>query len=215
MIIIKKNRMKINYKQICNEFITRRYKFLLECATNTIKTQGDLEPSDLIAELVIYLNDNKDKVLLYIEMDKLEAFAVSWISIQGRYKTSPMNVKYASKADTMDELLTISLPATESIEYDINQNDYENDLKEIYTDEQIKKIMSVSNILDKLTKVESILFQAYFVDNLSYDKICRKYTFYENKNGKKVTYKSKTSISVMMNSLKNKIKTLIENDTNN
>lgn len=207
--------MRINYKQICNEFITQRYKFLLECATNVIKFQGDLEPADLVAELVIYLNDNKEKVLLYIEMNKLEAFAVTWLNIQGRYKTSPINVKYTSKADTMDDLLTVSLPAPISLDYEIYQSDYENDLKEIYTDEQIKKIMSVSNILDKLTKVETILFQAYFVDNLSYDKICNKYTFYENKNGKKVTYKSKTSISVMMNNLKRKIKYLIENDINN
>jgi hypothetical protein len=207
--------MKINYKQICNEFITRRYKYLLECATNIIKIQGDLEPADLVAELVIYLNDNKEKVLLYIEMNKLEAFAVSWMSIQGRYKTSPINVKYTTKADTMDDLLTISLPSPIALDYEIYQSDYENDLKDIYTDEQIKNIMSVSNILDKLSKVEGILFQAYFVDNLSYDKICKKYTFYENKNGKRVTYKSKTSISVMMNNLKDKIKTLIQDDTTN
>ena len=88
----------------------------------------------------------------------------------------------------------------------IDMDEYEKDLTSIFNEEQIEKLLSIERILGILTKSEMILFRAYFVENLSYDKIVKKYTFYREKDGKKITYKSKKSIYTLMNGLKLKIK---------
>jgi len=80
------------------------------------------------------------------------------------------------------------------------------DLRNVYTEEQVEKIMKVHDIYPTLSNVNRILFDAYFMENLSYDKIKEKYTFFRTKDGKKIFYKSKKSIYNLMLELKNEIK---------
>lgn len=196
----------MNYKQTIDNLITSRYDHLLECSKNILKDNKQVEPVELLSELTIYLYSNRDKVAEYIVLDRLEAFCVSWLTIQGRYTTSPTNKKYQSKEYSLDD--STPTPTTEPI-YFTDESEYENDLASIYTPEQIQKILSVNNILDQLTKTEQILFNAYFIENLSYDKIRVKYSFYKEKDNKRITYKSKNAIYHMMKALKEKIHTLI------
>jgi hypothetical protein len=203
----------MSYKKTIDNLITQRYNHFLKCATNILKDNKNIEPEELISELVIYLYNNKDKVKEYIKLDKLEAFCVSWLTIQGRYQTSPTQIKHSQKEYSIDEGTPTPVYVPDSEDY---LDEFEKDLSSIYTDEQIKKILSVYNVYDELTKSEQILFRAYFIDNLSYDKIVNKYTFYRLKDDKKITYKSKKSIYNMMIALKTKIILLIEeNDANN
>jgi len=203
----------MNYKTTINQFITSRYNFLVGCAANILKSNTNIEPADLVAELVIYMDYNELKITEYIGMGKLEGFAVSWLALQGRFASSPTNRKYSFNAINLDDYNSSQLVTEQATDFEYN--DYENDLTHIYTDEQIKKIMSVDKILDKLNKFDMVLFQAYFIDNLSYDKIVKKYTFFREKDGKRITYKSKKSIYLMMKTLKEKIKYLMDDDDNN
>jgi len=203
----------MSYKKIIDTLITQRYNHFLKCATNILKDDKNIQPEELISELVIYLYSNKTKVDEYIKLNKLEAFCVSWLTIQGRYQTSPTQIKHSQKEYSIDE--GTPTPVYIPIEEDY-LDEYQKDLSSIYTDEQIKNIISVYNVYDYLTKSEQILFKAYFIDGLSYDKIVNKYTFYRLKDDKKITYKSKKSIYNMMINLKTKILLLIrENDNNN
>jgi len=203
----------MTYKKTIDDLINQSYSHFLKCAKNILKDNRNIEPEELISELTIYLYTNKDKVKEYIKLNKLEAFCVSWLTIQGRYQTSPTQIKHSQKEFSIDD--STPTPTIVEEEY-LEQDEFEKDLAIIYTDEQIKKILSVYNVYDDLTKSEQILFRAYFIDNLSYDKIVNKYTFYRVKDNKTITYKSKKSIYNMMINLKAKILLLIqENDTNN
>lgn len=195
----------MSYKKIIDTFLTKRHKYLTECATNILKYNPIIEPTELVGELALYLYTNKSKIEEYLAIDKLEAFCVSWMTIQGRYNTSPVNKKHLQKEYELDETYDVS---SGDILFDmyIDMDEYEKDLTSTFNEEQIKKLLSIEKILGILTKSEMILFRAYFVENLSYDKIVKKYTFYREKDGKKITYKSKKSIYTLMNGLKLKIK---------
>jgi hypothetical protein len=88
----------------------------------------------------------------------------------------------------------------------LNEDEYIKDLRTTYTDSQVENILKIHDIYPTLTKSQQILFDAYFLENLSYEKIKNKYTFYETKNGKKVYYRSRTSISKLMTGLKDEIR---------
>ena len=192
----------MNYKKTIDEFLGRRYKYLLECSRNILKYNNNIEPEELLSELTIHLYDNEEKISEYINMGKLEGFAISFMTIQGKYITSPINKKHSSREFELSEDYDVP-----SIEEDVELDgcEYERDLRNILNEEQVGKIMKLNTVLTSLTRSEEILFNAYFVENLSYDKICRKYTFYREKDGKRVNYKSKKSIYTLMMGLKSKI----------
>lgn len=202
------------YKSKIDDLVNNRYKYLLECSTNILKQNTSIEPYELVSELIIYLYNNQEKVSEFISINKLEAFCVSWLNIQGKYQTSPTNKKYSQKefewVDNMDIVLDDNITHTYT-----DKNDYEKELHTIYTNEQVKNIMNVDKIYDYLSKSEKILFNAYFVENLSYDKICKKYTFFREKDGKRITYKSKKSIYNLMKGLRYTIITLINDNNGN
>lgn len=202
----------MDYKKTIDEYITNRYKFLLECSKNILLTnKTPITPGDLVSELVLYLYSNEDKIQTYINFGKLEGFCITYLNLNGKYLTSTLNKKYRLQFDELDLIKTNKLYNTENYDL-IDKNDYERELNEFFTQEQINKILSVNSIIDKLSVAEQILFDAYFIKNLSYDKITKKYTFYKEKNDKKIEYKSKKSIYNMMINLKNKIKDLIEKE---
>jgi hypothetical protein len=66
--------------------------------------------------------------------------------------------------------------------------------------------MSVQAILPNLSKTNQILYNAYFNEGLSYDKIKTRYKFFKRNGNKIIYYKSKVSIFNMMTELKNEIK---------
>jgi protein associated with RNAse G/E len=203
----------MDYKKTIDTYINTRYTYLLKCAKNILlNNKSALEPGDLIAELVIHLYDNEDKIQQYIKMDKLEGFCVTYLNLNGKYASSTLNKKYKIQFDELDEVMSNKLYSNEDYEL-LDKDEYEQELHRYFNQEQIEKILKVDAILNKLTTPEKILFDAYFVKNLSYDKITQRYTFYREKDGKKITYKSKKSIYNMMNDLKNKINNLLDDDT--
>lgn len=202
----------MDYKKTIDEYITNRYKFLIECSTNILlNNKTPIKAGDLVSELVLYLYDNEEKITTYINFGKLEGFCITYLNLNGKYLTSTLNKKYRLQFDELDLVKSNKLSNTENYDL-IDMDDYERDLSNHFTNEQIKKILSVNSIFDKLTTAEQILFDAYFIKNLSYDKITKRYTFYKEKNNKKIEYKSKKSIYNMMLNLKNKIKDLIQNE---
>ena len=199
----------MSYKRIIDTFLTKRHKYLMECSRNILRYNQTIEPEELVGELALYLYTHKQKVEEFLAIDKLEAFCISWMTIQGKYNTSPVNKKHTMREYTTDEEYDIISVETKYDEL-IDMDDYEKDLTTFLSDSQIDKIKSMGKIIDELTKSEKILFNAYFIENLSYDKICKKYTFFREKDGKVVKYKSKKSIYTLMNALKIKIKNNLE-----
>jgi hypothetical protein len=189
----------IEYKRFIDQFLIENYKFLNECAKNILKGKKT-DYNDLVAELTIYLYSNKTKLIDYIDIKMLQAFSVSWLKIQGRYKTSPFNIKYQSYSNESE------MPEVSSSPDEVVEDPYIKDLRNHFNDESVQKILYIHNQYGNLTKVQQILFDAHFIDGLSYDKIRSKYDFFREKNGKKVFYKSKKSIYNMMNELKNDIR---------
>jgi hypothetical protein len=203
----------MSYKQTIDIFITKRYEHLLQCSVNILKTNKKtiLEPNELVSELVIYLYTNKVKVTEFIKINKLEGFSVSWMNIQGRHMTSQVNRKHnINNSVELDDILTNYIPSTDKDLENISETSYEKDLYNSFNEEQIVKIMKVDGVLDELTKTEMFLFKAYFIEGLSYDKIVKKYTFYREKDGKRINYKSKKTVYDLMKSLKIKIRELIQ-----
>ena len=190
------------YKKTIDTFLEARYDFLCDCATNiTFKMKTD--PHELVSELAIFLYANKEKLEPYMDGKMLEGFSVSWLKIQGRHKSSPFNRKCLYQNDKM----TDQIPDLETSEQTHETEDeYITDLRRIYTDEQIENILKIHDIYPTLHASHQILFKAYFIEDLTYDKIKDKYTFYKIVNGKRINYKSKFSIHKMMMDLKKEIK---------
>jgi hypothetical protein len=193
---------KGEYKRMIDNFLSIKYNFLCECANN-ITFKMKTNPTELVSELAIFLYENKEKLEPYMEGKMLEGFSVSWLKIQGRYKSSPFNRKCLYQNDKM----TDQIPDLEAPEQSIETEDpYITDLRNVYSDEQIENILKIHDIYPSLHPSHQILFKAYFIEDLTYDKIKDKYTFFKVVNGKKINYKSKYSIHKMMMDLKNEIK---------
>lgn len=188
------------YKKIIDKFLNDRYTFLSDCSRNITKNKKT-DSGDLLSELILFLYDNQVKIEPYLDIKMLEGFSVSWMRLQSQYKTTPFNRKYMN--DNSEEY---DIPDVLETTPDLNEDEYVRDLKNIYTDNQIECIMKVWEIYPTLSKVNRILFDAYFMENMSYDKIKDTFTFFREKNGKKVYYKSKKSIYNLMIELKNEIK---------
>lgn len=200
------------YKKLIGDFLSTRYSFIYECATNILKNKKT-EAGDLVSELAIFLYDNKDKLEPYIDIKMLEGFSVSWMRIQGQFSNTPFSKKMSVNPrheDIADKSIVEKIHYPEEIDFDhINDDEYIKDLRTIYTDEQINSILKIHDIYPGLSKINKILFDAYFLKGLSYDKIKDQYSFFRIKNGKKVYYKSKKSIYNLMIQLKEEIKSKI------
>lgn len=190
---------KKEYKEVIDTFITMRWEFLNECSINITKSKK-IDSGDLLSEMVIFLYENQDKIEPYLDLKMLEGFSVSWMKLQAQHKTTPFNRKYKTNNNE-----SIDIPDTEAEGVDITEEEYIRDLRTHYTDEQIGKIMKIHDIYPTLDNVNRLLFDAYFIEDLSYDKIREKYTFFRTKGGKKVYYKSKKSIYNLMLGLKSEI----------
>jgi hypothetical protein len=202
---------KNEYKKIVDDFINRRYDFIYDVAKNISKNKN-IDSGDLVSELLIFLYDNKTKLEPYIDINMLEGFSVSWMRLQAQYDTTPFNIKYKGKTSKTDyiEDKGRDMPfeiEDEKIDYDhLDEDEYIKDLRYIYNDEQINKILKVHDIYPTLSKVNKMLFDAYFMEGLSYDKIKDKYTFFRtDKNGKKRYYKTRYSVYQLMIKLKEEI----------
>lgn len=193
---------KSEYKKVIDIFIQENWNYLYECAGNILKKRPNLT-DDLMAELVLFLYTNQDKLEDYIDIKMIQAFSVSWMKLQCKYKSTPFNRKY-SGSEFNDNFKSIQ--AEYEIDWELGEVDYIKDLKVNYTDSQIENILKIHEIYPTLNPVHKLLFDAYFIEGLSYDKIKDKYTFFRTKNGKKIYYKSKKSIYNLMKDLKDEIK---------
>lgn len=200
----------MEYTELINNFLSNRYNYLIECSKNILKHNNNVTPEELLSELTIHLLTNQEKIEEYININKLEAFSVSWLKIQGKYETSPVNRKHSNRGYEIDEYMVETMGYIDDEIGNDYTDDYYKELSKSYTEEQLKKIQLVEKVIPNLTLSETILFNAYFIDNLSYDKIVRRYTFYREKDGKKIKYKSKKSIYNLMIKLRIKINKLIK-----
>jgi hypothetical protein len=197
---------KSEWKTHIDKFINSKYDFIRTCAKNIMKGKK-LNYDDLVSELVLFIYDNQERLLPYLSNDPntyndLTAFSISWMKLQAKYSTTPFSKKYNNMATEweMPEIAT-------EVSADLDEADYIKDLKTIYTDDQVENILKIHEIYPTLSKSQQILFKAYFLEDLSYDKIKEKYHFFrKDKNGKVVYYKSKKSIYNLMLELKNEIK---------
>ncbi len=190
-----------DWKKHIDCFIERNWKFLYECSRNIMKGKKN-DPGDLMGELCLFLYEQKEKVVPYCEDNSsLQAFCVSWLKLQATYASTPFNRKHTPKAGDTEMPELPDAPSAEP------EDEYIQDLRRIYNDDQVNNILKIHDIYPNLSKVHKILFQAYFIEGLSYDKIKDKYDFFRtDKNGKTVHYKSKKSIYNLMNELKEEIK---------
>lgn len=190
------------WKKRVDIFLESNYVYLMQCATN-ITRRMKTDEGDLFAELVLFLYEREEKVQPYNHDDKsLTAFCVSWLKLQASYDSTPFNLKYKSRSNEGEiaEIADTQLMT-------IPEDEYIADLRRIYTDEQVDNILRIHDIYPKLTKVQQALFQAYFIEGLSYDKIKDKYDFFRiDDKGNRKFYKSKKSIFNMMKDLKDEIK---------
>lgn len=192
---------KKEYKKIIDDFLVINYTYIHSCAGNILKSR-QMFADDLVGELIIFLYNHQKKLEDYIEIKMLQAFCVSWMTLQCKYTTTPFSRKFLNRDETTEEI-----PDVYSDEYiPTTEDDYIKDLRRVYTDKQVVNILKIHDIYPTLSPVHKILFDAYFIEGLSYDKIKDKYTFFRTKNGKKVYYKSKKSIYNLMKELKDEIK---------
>lgn len=193
--------MNNKYKLHIDKFITDNYTYLNSCCKNIVRRKK-YDPDDLLHELVIYLYENEDKVNKWIKGNDLLAFSVSWITLQVRWSGTAFKKLY----DNKDLEIPINLPLNE-VFTDIlySEDPYVRELLQIYSEEQVDKLLKIKNHLPKLSKVNQILFTAYFIENLSYDKIKNQYTFFKENKGQKIYYKSKKSIYNLMIELKKEL----------
>ena len=129
--------------KIIDDFITRRYKHLVECATNILK-RNRTNGGDMVAELTLYLYDNQTKLEDYIDMDMLEGFSVSWMRLQAQYKSTPFSRKYNNTSEEVKPGKETS--TTDDIEH-LNEDEYITDLRTTYNDNQIENILKIHLIL--------------------------------------------------------------------
>jgi len=189
-----------DWKRFIDDFLTRNWQFLNGCAKNIMKGKNN-SPGDLAGDLVLFLYEQREKVLPYChEENSMKAFCISWLKLQAQYPSTPFNRRHTPKAgaDEMPEMADQS-------DF-LGEDPYIQDLRRVYNDAQVDNILKIHEIYPGLSKVHKILFQAYFIENLSYDKIKEKYDFFRtDKNGKKIHYKSKKSIYNLMKELKEEI----------
>lgn len=194
--------MTTAWKTRIDRFITTKYSYLLECAGN-ITRRMKTDENDLVAELVLFLYESEEKVEPYNDDDRsLTAFCVSWLKLQATYDSTPFNRKYKCRSNEGEgpEPIADAAPI-------LSEDEYITDLRRVYTDAQVDNILKIHDIYPQLTKVQQTLFQAYFMEGLSYDKIKDRYDFFRiDANGKRRFYKSKKSIYNMMNELKEEIR---------
>ena len=200
---------KNEYKKIVDKFLEEKYRYLMDCANNIMKKKsGHSVPGDLVGELVIFLYDNQSKLQAYVDIEMLLGFSVSWLKIQSQYRTTPFARKYEPTPDSINIDDILERPSDEPM-IDIDDMDidaYVKDLKTIYTDRQITNILKIHDIYPTLSGIGKIVFDAYFIEGLSMDKIRQKYSFFREKNGKKVFSKGRQSIFYMLRDLKEEIK---------
>ena len=195
---------KKKYKEIIDKFIVEKYDYLMECAKNICRGKK-IEHGELVSELAIFLYEGQEKLQSYVDIDMLLGFSVSWLKLQSQYDSTTFNRKHFPMSKISEEIESVKeMPAEEGDSFD--EDAYIKDLKSIYTDEQIEKILKIHDIYPNLDGINQTLFNAYFIEGLSMDKIKEKYSFFKEKNGTRKFYRSRQTIYYMVKELKNEIK---------
>ena len=192
-------------KSFIDNFITLRHDFLLGVSKNITKSNDKAE--DLLHDLFIYLYENLHKITYIKDEASLLAFSVSWIKLQVKWKKTDYKKMYLF---VFDELPT-NIENREDFSTILHSEDpYVKELRRSFTEEQADKLIQIWKFLPRLSKVNQILFQAYFIDGLSYDKIKDNYSFFKDKEGGgRQFYRSKKSIYNLMKELKNELKSCL------
>lgn len=179
-----------------NNLITNRYDYLEGVASNILFKYfyPQSKSSEIISELYLYMMNNKEKLISYIERETLEGFCVTWIQTQIRYPNSPFNRKNAiHEGEFVEDVIN------DIVSEELYDNEYENDLASYLTESQIEDIRSINNILHHLSQSEKILYDLYFVKMMTLREIAAYSSI-------KISY---MTIYGMVKKLKEKIKLLL------
>lgn len=188
-------------KLLLDEFMVENRDFLLTCAKNILNSKKE-KAEDLLHDLFIYLYENFTTISYIKDKTTLLAFSISWIRLQVKWNKTAFKKLY----EVQYEELPVNLPLEEDFTIILHGEDpYVKELKRIYNDTQVDRLVKVWKYIPKLSKVNQILFQAYFIEGLSYDKIKEQYTFFREKDGRVQLYKSKKSIYNLMKELKKEL----------
>jgi len=153
---------------------------------------------DLIAELYLYLIENKSKMDEIKSELELEKFCNRWITNQCRWSKTPIKKKYQK----------VDVPIQNDVHYDINMDinntelsDEEyRDLSQLYDDEQINKlIMAYKCYKDVLSPAQQVFFEMYFLNGYSLQNIMDNLKI---KNGERI-YNNRTIVFLKIKEIKN------------
>lgn len=188
-------------KKLIDQFIVNRQEFLLGVSRSILKKKNDVA-EDLLHDLFIYLYENFQKIKYIKDETSLLAFSVSWIKLQVKWKGTGYKKTYVMEYDE----LPLNLPLNEDFTDILHSEDpYIKDIRRIWNSEQADKLQKIYQYLPRLSKVNQILFQAYFIEGLTYDKIKDNYDFFRDKPNGRQFYKSKKSIYNLMKELKKEL----------
>ena len=186
-------------RKAIDNYITRKYQHLFKCAL--VKSKNKEKSIDLISELYVYLTNPKNENLLLKYMDNevdFEKFCVRWIQNQIKWNNSPFNNKFRITAT--DLVLDDNKFIVEPEFFDVSE--FEQDLATIYSEEQIEKILFTYKIYNSiLNDSEKVLFELYFIQRMSLQKIKDSIKI---KNNKKF-YNNRTIIYYKIKEIKEKI----------
>ena len=104
-------------EKIINNYFSKRYDYLLECANNILKLikRQDLK-YELVNDAYLYIQTNQEKLKTLLEDGKIEAVVVRWMTMQIKWKDSQFKKArvYPNKHHTQKLFDNVEAYATKS-----------------------------------------------------------------------------------------------------
>jgi hypothetical protein len=163
-----------NYKNTIDNFLSSNFDILNKISNHYV-IGTNLPPNDLVMELIVYLYENEEKVISYIDSpSSLIRFSKKWLWNQAKVYTKnvgPSNFK--GKFQILDGGGEADMVVSN---YNINlelNTPYEEDLISVYNTEQIGKIVFTNDYFNQLCDVDKRLYNLHFKERLSHTKIAK------------------------------------------
>ena len=172
---------EINTKNDIDKFIEINYDWLVSVAENVLgkSSKNDTDANDLISNLVIYLYENKDNILLkYLNDVMFKKLCVSYIKKQSSWNKTLFKKQFKFDFAELDELSyekSIDSSAIELVGAPEKASDYIKDLMNLgFNENQIEKVLKFKIIEKDLNIYDSNLIDMYINKNMSYAEISKK-----------------------------------------
>jgi hypothetical protein len=177
-------------KQDIDEYLIERYSFLQQVVFNLTKTNNQRFKSaqeDILNDCICALYTNINQLPRF---KNIEAYAVSWLNNQIKFKDTRTEAQYLSRSGTD------VIPEKQYVE-SYFETDEEKDLIFKYGYDKAEKITQINSIYPFLTRPEQILFNYLYVDLRTVVSVAKELKL------------SRTTLQEMVKNLKIKIKNLL------